>query len=122
MGRELPTQRTPRTAHCALRTRINQVRHGLRLSEIDFVIQECAARKLAGWHAVGGMAGVGLFYMAIGLLNLGSTNSIFTDEGDLTETSAHRLSGVTNVDDLAVERKHESANGTRSDYLAKASH
>ena len=101
-------------------------------SKMSFAVAACAFgaagiglvidQWMSGWMAVGGMAGVGLFYMAIGLLNLGSTNSIFTDEGDLTETSAHRLSGVTNVDDLAIERKHESVNGTRSDYLAKASH
>lgn len=60
---------------------------------------------MSGWMAVGGMAGVGLFYLAIGLLNL-STESVPT-ENDLQETAAHRLSGVGNVDDRAVERTAE---------------
>ena len=57
---------------------------------------------MSGWMAVGGMAGVGLFYLAVGLLNLGTVSA--TSENDLQETAAHRLSGVGNVDDRAVER------------------
>lgn len=77
---------------------------------------------MSGWMAVGGMAGVGLFYMAIGLLNLNSSDSVFMDEDDLSETAAHRLSGVANVDDLAMERTRETVGETRSEHMANASH
>jgi hypothetical protein len=77
---------------------------------------------MSGWMAVGGMAGVGLFYMAIGLLNLSSSDSVFMDEDDLSETAAHRLSGVANVDDLAMERTREKVGETRSEHMANASH
>ena len=70
--------------------------------------------------AVGGMAGLGLFYLAIGLLNLGSSEPMFTHESDLIETASHRLSGTTNVDDLAIKAPQETGAGSRADKLANA--
>lgn len=35
---------------------------------------------LTGWMAVGGMVGVGFFYLAVGILNLRSKNSFDNDE------------------------------------------
>ena len=75
---------------------------------------------MTGWMAVGGMAGLGLFYRAIGLLNLGSAEPLFTHENDLIESASHRLSGAMNVDDLATKRPEESGVGSRSDKLANA--
>ena len=99
-------------------------------SKMSFAVAGCAFAAaaigvlinqwLSGWMAVGGMAGVGLFYLAIGLLNLGSSDSIYTDESDLVESASHRLSGATNVDDLAVD--HHQEVGSRSEQLAKSHH
>jgi hypothetical protein len=99
-------------------------------SKMSFAVAGCAFAAagigllinqwMSGWMAVGGMAGVGLFYMAIGLLNLGSNSSIFTDESDLIETASHRLSGATNVDDLAIQRPEETVAGSRTENLANA--
>lgn len=99
-------------------------------SKMSFAVAGCAFAAagigvlinqwLSGWMAVGGMAGVGLFYLAIGLLNLGSGDSIFTDESDLIDSTSHRLSGATNVDDLAVEHSHKD--GSQSEGLAKSHH
>ena len=95
-------------------------------SKMSFAVALCAFAAagigllinhwMSGLMAAGGMAGVGLFYLAIGLLNLGTSSPIFTEEGDLSETAAHRLSGVANVD----ERSNETV-GTRNEQLAKAS-
>jgi hypothetical protein len=74
---------------------------------------------MSGWMAVGGMAGLGLFYLAIGVLNLGSSHSAFLEDGELNQTSAHRLSEATNVD-LATERTHETTVGGRAESLYKA--
>ena len=95
-------------------------------SKMSFAVAGCAFGAAAigllinhwmsGWMAVGGMAGLGLFYLAIGVLSLGSSNSVFIEDRDLTETAAHRLSSASNVDDLAVERTHE----TQSENLTKS--
>ena len=99
-------------------------------SKMSFAVAGCAFAAagigllinqwMSGWMAVGGMAGVGLFYLAVGLLNLGST---FNEDSDLTETSAHRLSGVSNVsnvDDVAIERTRETIGASGNENLAKA--
>lgn len=99
-------------------------------SKMSFAVAGCAFAAavigvlinqwMSGWMAVGGMAGVGLFYLAIGLLNLGGVESIYSDESELVESASHRLSGAANVDDLAVEHSHEA--GTRTESLAKSHH
>ena len=99
-------------------------------SKMSFAVAGCAFAAagigllinhwMSGWMAVGGMAGVGLFYLAIGLLNLGSHSSIFSDENDLIDTASHRLSGATNVDDLSVKRPQETVAGSRPENLANA--
>jgi len=81
-------------------------------AKMSFAVAACAFAAAAvgllinqwmsGWMAVGGMAGVGLFYLAMGVLNLSAEPA--TSENDLQETAAHRLSGVGNVDDRAVAR------------------
>lgn len=101
-------------------------------SKMSFAVAGCAFAAagigllinqwMSGWMAVGGMAGVGLFYLAVGLLNLGSTDSIFHGDDDLTETSAHRLSGVSNVDDIAIEQPHKTIGTTGEESLAKSRH
>ncbi len=99
-------------------------------SKMSFAVAACAFgaagigllinQWMSGWMAVGGMAGVGLFYLAVGLLNLGSTSSIFSDESDLIQTASHRLSDATNVDDLAIERPAETIDGVRAEHLVNA--
>jgi hypothetical protein len=83
-------------------------------SKMSFAVATCAFAAalvglfvnqwMSGWMAVGGMAGVGLFYIGVGLLNLGHTGTVFSDDNEFVETSSHRLSGAGNVDDLAIER------------------
>ena len=99
-------------------------------SQMSFAVAACAFgaaalgllinQWMSGWMAVGGMAGLGLFYLAIGLLNLGSTEPLFTQESELIETASHRLSGAMNVDDLATKRPEETGVSSRSDKLANA--
>ncbi len=99
-------------------------------SQMSFAVAACAFAAAAlgllinqwmsGWMAVGGMAGLGLFYLAIGLLNLGSTEPMFTQESDLIETASHRLSGAMNVDDLTTRRPEDAGVGPRSDKLTDA--
>ena len=83
-------------------------------SKMSFAVAGCAFiaalvgllinHWLSGWMAVGGMTGVGLFYLAIGLLNLEPAETGTQDEQKFAETAAHRLSGIGNVDDRAVVR------------------
>ncbi len=73
---------------------------------------------MSGWMAVGGMAGVGLFYLAVGLLNLGSSEPIFIEDHDFTATATHRLSDATNVDDVAIERTSDIVVGSQNEKLA----
>ena len=99
-------------------------------SKMSFAVAACAFgaaaigllinQWMSGWMAVGGMAGLGLFYLAIGLLNLGSTEPMITHESALIETASPRWSGAMNVDDLATKRPEESGVGSRSDKLANA--
>ena len=59
-------------------------------AQMSFAISACAFAAagigtivnhwLTGWMAVGGMAGVGLFYLAVGILNLRSRNAFDDDE------------------------------------------
>jgi hypothetical protein len=99
-------------------------------SKMSFAVAACAFAAagigllvnqwMSGWMAVGGMAGVGLFYLAVGLLNLGSNGTMSQNDQDFAETAAHRLSGVGNVDDLAVRRSSEKANDIHSETMANA--
>ena len=99
-------------------------------SQMSFAVAACAFgaavlgllinQWMSGWMAVGGMAGLGLFYLAIGLLNLGSTEPMFTQESDLIETASHRLSGSMNVDDLTTRRPEETGVGSRSEKMTNA--
>ena len=99
-------------------------------SKISFTVAGCAFSAAAigylinqwmsGWMAVGGMAGVGLFCLALGLLNLNSNALIFEEDAELVETASHRLSGATNVDDLLVSHAEESTVGSRRENLASS--
>ena len=73
---------------------------------------------MSGWMAVGGMAGVGLFYLAVGLLNLGSAEPIFAEDHDYAETAAHRLSGAANVDDQAIEGRNKTVESLHEERMA----
>ena len=44
---------------------------------------------MTGWMAVGGMVGVGLFYLAIGILNMGGTESDQDAERSLNVSQRH---------------------------------
>ena len=69
------------------------------VSRMAFAVSVCAFAAagvsivvnhwLTGWMAVGGMAGIGLFYLAIGILNLHSKNA-FDDDGLITSISQRR--------------------------------
>ena len=99
-------------------------------SKMSFAVAACAFAAAgfgllinqwqSGWMAVGGMAGVGLFYLAVGLLNPGFVGSFFTDESDLTGTASHRLSDALNVDKLEVKRPAETVQTTQTDNLVDA--
>ena len=99
-------------------------------SKMSFAVAACAFTAagfgllinqwLSGWMAVGGMAGVGLFYLAVGLLNLGSVGSVFTSESELTGTASHRLSDAMNVDNLEVKRPVETVQKTQAENLVAA--
>lgn len=66
-------------------------------SQMAFAIAVCALvaagvgsiinHWLTGWMAVGGMVGVGLFYLAVGLLNLKSKRSLFDEVDSMSNTS-----------------------------------
>ena len=96
-------------------------------SKMSFAVAGCAFvaaaigllvnQWMSGWMAVGGMAGLGLFYLAIGVLSLGSSSGVFLKDHDLIETAAHRLSGVANVDDEAIERTLDAAGETQNGNL-----
>ncbi|WP_010587590.1 hypothetical protein [Schlesneria paludicola] len=105
-------------------------RHDLNpTSKMSFAVALCAFAAAAigllvnqwmsGWMAVGGMAGIGLFYLAVGLLNLNTTAPGIGDD-NLAETSAHRLSDVANVHDRPVERQSELISASSNDKLANA--
>ena len=57
---------------------------------------------LTGWMAVGGMAGVGLFYLAVGVLNLRSRNAF--DDDDSMSSVSHRTARSDNLYAEAVSR------------------
>lgn len=50
---------------------------------------------ITGWMAVGGMAGVGLFYLAIGVVNMGRCES--DGEGDDSLNISQRHAGAENL-------------------------
>ena len=74
-------------------------------SQMAFAVALCALAAagigsivnywLTGWMAVGGMAGVGLFYLAIGLLNLRSNAPAF--EEDAIANVSQRTARVENL-------------------------
>ena len=101
-------------------------------SKMSFAVAGCAFgaaiigllvnQWLSGWMAVGGMTGVGLFYLAVGLLNLSPSGHHESDASELIETSAHRLSGAANVDDIAVKQEQEKVQSKSSDKVASSNH
>lgn len=98
-------------------------------SKMSFAVSLCAFAAAAvgllvnqwmsGWMAVGGMAGIGLFYLAVGLLNL-NTSVLAVEKDHLSETSAHRLSGVANVHDRPVELPFEQMSCSSHDTPVSA--
>ena len=92
-------------------------------SKMSFAVAACAFSAAAigllinhwmsGWMAAGGMAGIGLFYLAIGLLNLHTPDGSYRSENDLSETSSHRLADSSNVKNRAVVREVESSVETK---------
>ena len=74
-------------------------------SQMAFAVSGCAFAAalvgsivnhwLTGWMAVGGMVGVGLFYLAVGLLNLRSKNSF--DNDDLITNISERAARSDNL-------------------------
>ena len=99
-------------------------------SKMSFAVAACAFvaalvgllinHWLSGWMAVGGMTGVGLFYLAIGLLNLNSAETGTLDDQKLAETAAHRLSGISNVDDRAVTRPADTIAEEQTERVSNA--
>ena len=99
-------------------------------SKMSFAVALCAFSAagigflvnhwMSGWMAVGGMAGIGLFYLAVGLLNLNTADSNVIEGNDLAESSAHRLSDVANVHDLPAERMRDLISAASNDKLANA--
>gem|GEM_PF-4611621 len=74
-------------------------------SRIAFAVAMCAFTAagigaivnhwLVGWMMVGGMAGIGLFYAVVGLLNLRATSSIEDDRANSNASEkAARLSNL----------------------------
>jgi hypothetical protein len=57
---------------------------------------------LTGWMAVGGMVGLGLFYLAVGILNLKTDQPVFEDE--TMQNVSHRAARVENLVGEAVTR------------------
>ena len=111
----------PQNSHSSSGGQLNQT------SSMSFAVAGCAFAAaaigilvnhwLSGWMAVAGMAGVGLFYLAIGLLNLGTSDSIFLDEGEGAESSSRRASHanrddgrVLNESGATVSRNEDLAN------------
>ncbi len=86
-------------------------------SQMSFAISACAFAAagigtvvnhwLTGWMAVGGMSGVGLFYLAVGILNLRSHNT-FDDEESMTSVS-QRTARSDNLYAEAVSRPRNDA-------------
>ena len=102
-------------------------------SRMSFAVAGCAFTAavigllinhfMSGWMAAGGMAGVGLFYLAVGLLNLGQSSPVYSEDGPLSTTSAHRLSDASNVHDVVIERVLETTNDVLGEKnLTKAGH
>ena len=81
-------------------------------SQMSFAISACAFAAaaigtvinhwLTGWMAVGGMTGVGLFYLAVGILNLKSRNAFDDDES--MASASQRTARSDNLYAEAVSR------------------
>ena len=102
-------------------------------SKMSFAVAACAFAAagigllinqwMSGWMAVGGMAGVGLFYLAVGLLNLGSTGSVGTNTIDVVEQFPERLEIIglsAHSPSVAVSKHRLQANATSC--AARATH
>lgn len=87
-------------------------------SQMSFAVALCALAAaavgtivnhwLTGWMAVGGMVGIGLFYLAIGLLNLRTQQLTFDDdESNVSQRTA-------SADNLVGEAVVQSSNPTIS--------
>ena len=87
-------------------------------SQMAFAVALCALAAagvgtivnhwLTGWMAVGGMVGVGLFYLAIGLLNLRTQQPVFDeDASNVSQRTA-------NAENLVGEAVTQSGNPTIS--------
>jgi hypothetical protein len=97
----------------------SQVTGGTRFnstSKMSFAVAACAFAAaglgllvnqwMSGWMAVGGMAGIGLFYSGVGLLNLRMSNFVYTDEIDLIKNASAALSEKVNVEQLQLQEIH----------------
>ena len=73
-----------------------------------------------GWMAIGGMAGVGLFYLTMGAMSFQSTPSMDIHNGGLIETSSHRLSSGSNLNELSAEPVPMGTEQQTSDTMANA--
>ena len=81
-------------------------------SQMAFAVAICALAAagiglivnhwLTGWMAVGGMVGVGLFYTAIGILNLRANHPTFEDDAKLN--ISQRAAKVENLYGEAIAR------------------
>ena len=89
-------------------------------SQMAFAVAFCALAAagigsivnlwLTGWLAVGGMVGVGLFYWAVGVINLPVTSPIFDDEESMLNTSRR----TARMDNLYAEAVTSSGAGSVS--------
>ena len=81
-------------------------------SQMAFAVAICALAAagvgtivnhwLTGWMAVGGMVGLGLFYIGVGILNLRSVHPMFED--DSMQNVSQRSARVDNLFGEAVTR------------------
>lgn len=81
-------------------------------SQMAFAVSLCAFAAagvglivnhwLTGWMAVGGMVGVGLFYLAVGILNLRSKNAF--DDDELITNASERTARSDNLFAEAIVR------------------
>ena len=99
-------------------------------SQMAFTVAICALAAagigaivnhwLTGWMAIGGMVGVGLFYWAVGVLNLRTESPLFDDD-ELTSNVSQQTAGADNlyaetvshlqVDTLNVVDSHKPSEG-----------
>ena len=96
-------------------------------SQMAFAVAFCALAAagigsivnlwLTGWFAVGGMVGVGLFYWAVGVINLPVNSPVFDDDESMLNTS-RRTARMDNLFAEAVTRSGAGyANASESPEL-----